>query len=71
MSTVGKSILLVDDDQEIRELLDTYLSRAGFAESFADKGCMSDYFKGIPVWVVTAEFSGLLGAGVALQQAQA
>ncbi|WNC09188.1 response regulator transcription factor [Pseudomonas coleopterorum] len=30
MSTVGKSILLVDDDQEIRELLDTYLSRAGF-----------------------------------------
>lgn len=31
MSTVGKSILLVDDDQEIRELLDTYLSRAGFA----------------------------------------
>jgi glucokinase len=41
---------------------------SGFAESFADKGCMSDYFKGIPVWVVTAEFSGLLGAGVALQQ---
>lgn len=31
MSTAGKSILLVDDDQEIRELLDTYLSRAGFA----------------------------------------
>jgi DNA-binding response OmpR family regulator len=31
VSTVGKSILLVDDDQEIRELLDTYLSRAGFA----------------------------------------
>jgi len=45
--------------------------QSGFAESFADKGCMSDYFKGIPVWVVTAEFSGLLGAGVALQQAQA
>ena len=31
MSQAGKSILLVDDDQEIRELLDTYLSRAGFA----------------------------------------
>ncbi|MDE1165116.1 MAG: response regulator transcription factor [Pseudomonas sp.] len=31
MSTAGKSILLVDDDQEIRELLHTYLSRAGFA----------------------------------------
>lgn len=44
---------------------------SGFAESFADKGCMTEYFKGIPVWVVTAEFSGLLGAGVALQQALA
>ncbi|MCU1721721.1 MULTISPECIES: glucokinase [unclassified Pseudomonas] len=43
--------------------------RSGFAESFADKGCMSGYFKGVPVWLVTAEFSGLLGAGVALQQA--
>ncbi|HKS12757.1 MAG TPA: glucokinase [Pseudomonas sp.] len=41
--------------------------RSGFAESFADKGCMSSYFAGIPVWLVTAEFSGLLGAGVALQ----
>lgn len=30
MSSVSKSILLVDDDQEIRELLETYLSRAGF-----------------------------------------
>ena len=30
MSTSGKSILLVDDDQEIRELLDIYLTRAGF-----------------------------------------
>lgn len=30
MSQAGKSILLVDDDQEIRELLDAYLSRAGF-----------------------------------------
>ncbi|WP_213879195.1 response regulator transcription factor [Pseudomonas sp. dw_358] len=31
MSTAGKSILLVDDDQEIRELLQAYLTRAGFA----------------------------------------
>lgn len=31
MSTAGKSILLVDDDQEIRELLHAYLTRAGFA----------------------------------------
>jgi len=31
VTTAGKSILLVDDDQEIRELLETYLSRAGFS----------------------------------------
>jgi len=30
VTTPGKSILLVDDDQEIRELLDIYLTRAGF-----------------------------------------
>ena len=30
MTLINKSILLVDDDQEIRELLDTYLTRAGF-----------------------------------------
>ncbi|MHC6227132.1 response regulator [Pseudomonas sp. X10] len=30
MSTAGRSILMVDDDQEIRELLQTYLSRSGF-----------------------------------------
>jgi len=30
VSQPGKSILLVDDDQETRELLQTYLSRAGF-----------------------------------------
>ncbi|WP_085629555.1 glucokinase [Pseudomonas sp. R16(2017)] len=42
---------------------------SGFAKSFADKGCMSDYFKGIPVWLVTAPYSGLMGAGVALEQA--
>ncbi len=54
----------------IPRFLELFL-QSGFAESFADKGCMSEYFKGIPVWVVTAEFSGLLGAGVALQQALA
>ena len=37
MSQSGKSIVLVDDDQEIRELLETYLSRAGFqVRSVAD-----------------------------------
>jgi len=30
VSALGKSILLVDDDQDIRELLDIYLTRAGF-----------------------------------------
>ncbi|MDE1165117.1 MAG: glucokinase [Pseudomonas sp.] len=54
----------------IPRFLDLFLA-SGFTESFADKGCMSDYFKGIPVWIVTAEFSGLIGAGVALQQAHA
>lgn len=43
--------------------------RSGFSTSFSDKGCMSHYFEGIPVWLVTAELSGLIGAGVALEQA--
>ena len=30
---------------------------------------MSHYLDGIPVWLVTAEYPGLIGAGVALQQA--
>ena len=30
MSQTGKQLLLVDDDQEIRELLQAYLSRSGF-----------------------------------------
>lgn len=42
---------------------------SGFARCLRDKGCMSDYFNGIPVWLVTAEYPGLMGAGVALQQA--
>lgn len=53
----------------IPRFIDLFLA-SGFAESFSDKGCMSEYFQGIPVWVVTAEFSGLIGAGVALQQAR-
>jgi len=47
-----------------------FFLESGFARSFADKGCMSDYFKGIPVWLVTAPYSGLMGAGVALDQAK-
>ena len=38
MSQPGKSILLVDDDAEIRDLLQTYLSRAGFAVHAACDG---------------------------------
>jgi len=41
---------------------------SGFRQSFRDKGCMSRYFDDVPVWVVTAEYPGLEGAGVALQQ---
>ena len=52
----------------IPRFADIFLA-SGFARSFADKGCMSDYLKGIPVWLVTAPYSGLIGAGVALQQA--
>jgi hypothetical protein len=40
-----------------------FFLHSGFAKSFADKGCMSDYFKGIPVWLVTAPYSGLPGLG--------
>jgi glucokinase len=29
---------------------------------------MKDYFKDVPVWLVTAEYPGLTGAGVALDQ---
>ena len=46
-----------------------FFIHSDFAKSFRDKGCMSDYFKDIPVWLVTAPYSGLTGAGVALEQA--
>lgn len=45
-----------------------FFARSGFSQSFRDKGCMSRYFDDLPVWVVTAEYPGLEGAGVALQQ---
>lgn len=44
-----------------------FFIRSGFSKSFRDKGYMSRYFDNIPVWVVTAEYPGLEGAGVALQ----
>lgn len=43
---------------------------SGFAEAFASRGKTSGaYLQDVPVWVMTAEHPGLLGAGVALQQA--
>ena len=42
--------------------------RSGFARCFAEKGPMSKYMVDVPVWLVTAEYPGLMGAGVALQQ---
>lgn len=38
MTQLGKSILLVDDDQDIRELLETYLSRSGFQVRTVEDG---------------------------------
>lgn len=46
-----------------------FFRHSGFSASFSEKGCMSHYFSDIPVWLVTAEYPGLMGAGVALQQA--
>jgi len=45
-----------------------FFIRSGFSQSLRDKGCMSRYFDNLPVWVVTAPYPGLEGAGVALQQ---
>ncbi|WP_421684627.1 response regulator [Stutzerimonas urumqiensis] len=38
VTQAGKTILLVDDDQEIRDLLDAYLSRSGFNVRTAPDG---------------------------------
>ncbi|EIK51639.1 glucokinase [Stutzerimonas stutzeri TS44] len=38
-----------------------------FRHSLCDKGQMSGYFDGLPVWLVTAPYPGLEGAGVAVQ----
>jgi len=46
----------------------SFFQSSGFARSLCSKGCMSHYLEGVPVWLVTAEYPGLEGAGVALQQ---
>jgi glucokinase len=45
-----------------------FLLASGFIPAFLDKGEMSGYLRPIPVWLVTAEQPGLLGAGLALQR---
>lgn len=45
-----------------------FFQSSGFASSLCSKGCMSHYLQGVPVWLVTAQYPGLEGAGVALQQ---
>lgn len=46
-------------------LLD-WLPRSRFRDAFTDKGRMSAYNASIPIWVVTAPWTGLLGAAEAL-----
>ncbi|NRB58199.1 MAG: glucokinase, partial [Salinicola sp.] len=43
-----------------------WLPRSDFRRAFADKGRLSAYNAGIPTWVVTAPWTGLLGAAEAL-----
>ena len=46
-----------------------FFAASGFARGFTSKGCMSGYLADVPVWLVTADYPGLEGAGVALEQA--
>ena len=48
-----------------------FFAASGFARGFASKGSMSSYLGDVPVWLVTADYPGLEGAGVALEQALA
>ncbi|GAA5172716.1 glucokinase [Modicisalibacter zincidurans] len=49
----------------VPRLLD-WLPHSDFRRAFADKGRMSDFNASLPVWVVTAPWTGLLGACEAL-----
>ena len=49
--------------------IDEFFAASGFARGFTSKGCMSGYLADVPVWLVTADYPGLEGAGVALEQA--
>lgn len=53
VTQTGRSILLVDDDQEIRELLEAYLSRSGFSvRSVADGAQFRDAMSSNPADLV-------------------
>lgn len=45
-----------------------FFLNSGFRRGLRDKGRMIHYFDDVPIWLVTAEHPGLLGAGIALQQ---
>jgi len=44
-----------------------FFMHSGFCDALCEKGQMSGYFDRLPVWLVTAPYPGLEGAGVALQ----
>ncbi|MBK3867656.1 glucokinase [Pseudomonas stutzeri] len=44
-----------------------FFMRSSFFEALCEKGQMSGYFERLPVWLVTAPYPGLEGAGVALR----
>jgi glucokinase len=48
-----------------------FFKQSGFNRALGEKGLMKNYFNDLPVWLVTAEYPGLTGAGVALDQALA
>ncbi len=45
-----------------------FFGRSGFLAALCDKGDSRAYFADVPVWLVTAPYPGLEGAGVALEQ---
>ncbi|MFC3609620.1 glucokinase [Stutzerimonas tarimensis] len=51
----------------IPRFVDFFLA-SGFLDAFRDKGRMSRFLEAVPVWLVTADYPGLTGAGVALEQ---
>ncbi|MCQ4294938.1 glucokinase [Pseudomonas stutzeri] len=50
----------------VPRFVDIFLA-SGFRDALREKGQMSGYFDRLPVWLVTAPYPGLEGAGVALQ----